>query len=111
MTARFDQKVGTYEGRSHLLYWEARPNLDELHEFVVNLSYADFVNGEPRRIQIVRIDNVDKPLHMDELWKDGRPKRWLDWPGSRWELFSRALEELHDNWQLYAERRARNRAY
>ena len=111
MTVRFEQKVGTYDGRTHLLYWEARPNLDELAEFVVNISYADFVNGEPTRIQIVRIDDVDKPLHMDELWKDGRPKRWLDWHGSRWELFSRALEELHDNWQLYAERWARNRGY
>lgn len=78
---------------------------------MVNLSYADFVGGEPRRIQIVRIDNVDKPLHMDELWKDGRPKRWLDWSGTRWELFSQTLEELNDNWGLYAERLARNRGY
>lgn len=111
MTVRFEQKVGTYDGRTHLLYWEARPNLDELDEFVVNISYAEFLDSEPRRIQIVRIDNVDKPLHMDELWKDGRPKRWLDWSGSRWERFSRALEELNDNWQLYAERWARNRGY
>ena len=111
MTARFEQKVGVYEGRTHLLFWEARPNLDELDEFVVNLSYADFAGVDPQRIQIVRIDNVDKPLHMDQLWKEGRPKQWLDWSGSRWEQFSRALEELHDNWRLYAERWERHRGY
>lgn len=111
MADRFEQKLGTFEGKKHLLYWEARPNLDDLEEFVVNISYADFQGGEPTRIQIVRIDNAGKELHMDELWKDSRPKRWLDWRGDRWELFSQALEELEENWKLYARRWKRNQGY
>lgn len=111
MPEQFEQKIGRFNGRTHLLYWEARPNLDELDAFVVNISYADLSGSGPRRVQIVRIDNVDKPLHMDELWKDGQPKRWLDWPGTRWERFGRALAELHDNWRRYARRWSRHRGY
>lgn len=69
----------------------------------MNISRSDFVDGEPKRIQIVRIDNEGKPLHMDQLWREGNPKRWLDWRGNRWEKFSRAIEELKENWKRYAE--------
>ncbi len=103
MVDRFEKKLGTYKGRKYLLYWEARPNIDELEEFVVNISYSDFINGEPKRIQIVRIDNVGKPLHIDQLWREGNPKRWLNWRGSRWKKFSLAIEELKENWKRYAK--------
>ena len=65
----------------------------------------------PRGVQIVRIDDVGKPLHMDQLWREGEPKRGLNWRGTRWELFSRAVKELKGNWREYARRWDRNRGY
>lgn len=111
MSVKFEQKLGAFGGKIHLLFWEARPDMDDLKEFVVNISYSDFINGEPKRIQIVRIDNVGKPLHVDQLWREGEPKKKLDWRGTRWELFSRAVEELRENWKKYARRWDRNRGY
>lgn len=111
MAVKFEQKLGAFKGKTHLLFWEARPDMDNLEEFVVNISYSDFAGGEPRRVQIVRIDNVGKPLHMDQLWKEGEPKKELNWRGTRWELFSRAVEELNNNWRKYARRWDRNRGY
>lgn len=70
MTVKFEQKLGVFKGKTHLLFWEARPDMDNLREFVVNISYSDFAEGEPKRVQIVRIDNVGKPLHMDQLWEE-----------------------------------------
>lgn len=109
--ARFEQRLGKFKGKTHLLFWEARPNLDELEEFVANISYTDFSEGEPHRVQIVRIDNAGKPLHMDQLWKEGKPKKELNWEGDRWELFSRALKELQENWRKYCKRWERSKGY
>ncbi|KXA95601.1 hypothetical protein AKJ36_00220 [candidate division MSBL1 archaeon SCGC-AAA259I07] len=111
MAVKFEQKLGTYEGKVHLLFWEARPDMDSLEEFVVNISYPDFSGEEPRRVQIVRIDNVGKPLHLDQLWREGTPKKKLGWRGSKWEVFSRAVSELKKNWKKYAKRWDRNRGY
>lgn len=111
MAVKFEQKLGTYKGRIHLLFWEARPDMDSLKEFVVNISYSDFLDGEPRRVQIVRIDNVGKPLHLDQLWRQGEPKKKLDCRGSNWEVFSRAVNELKEGWRKYAKRWDRNKGY
>lgn len=111
MSVKFEQKLGVYRNRTHLLFWEARPDMDILDEFVVNVSYSDFMDKEPKRIQIVRIDNVGKPLHVDQLRRDGKPKKELDWRGNRWDLFSRAVKELKKNWKKYAKRWDRNGGY
>lgn len=63
-----EEKLGEYKDKTHLLFWEVRPNMDDIDEFVVNISYS-VLSPEPERIQIVRIDNVNKSLHIDELWK------------------------------------------
>lgn len=59
-------------------------------------------------MEIVRIDNVGKPLHMDQLWKEGNPKKELDWKGDKWELFYRSYRELKENWREYARRWSQN---
>jgi hypothetical protein len=87
MAVKFEQKLGSFRGKTHLLFWAARPDMDILEEFVVNISYSDFTDGEPKRVQIVRIDNAGKPLHMDQLWKKGKPKKKLDWCGSNGTYF------------------------
>lgn len=85
--------------------------MDDLKEFVVNISYSDFTREEPKRVQIVRIDNVGKPLHVDQLWREGEPKKRLDWRGTRWELFSKAVEKLKKDWRKYARRWDKNKGY
>ena len=111
MGVRFEQKLGSFRGKTHLLFWETRPDMDILKEFVVNISYSDFTGGEPKKVQIVRIDDVGKPLHMDQLWREGEPKKRLNWRGTRWELFPGAVKELKGNRREYARGWDRNRWY
>lgn len=111
MSVNFERKLGVFRGRNHLLFWEGRPDMDTLEEFIVNVSYSEFKRGGPERIQIVRIDNVGKPLPTDQLWRTDKPKKVLNWRGNRWELFSKAVEELRGNWRRYARRWERNRGY
>lgn len=111
MADEFKYRLGTFEGKDHFVFWKAVPNLNDPEEFVVNISYRTFEEGEPENIQIVRIDNRGKNIHLDKLWEEGGPKKFLHWEGSKLELFSRALKELQNNWKKYAKKWKRNREY
>ena len=113
MSEEYRYVLGTFEGKKHLLFCRVTPDFNQPDEFVVNVSYRtyDFMDEDFKNIQIVRIDNKGKPLHLDELWKEGKPKRFLNWRGSKRELFYRALEKIQEDWKRYAKKWKKNKGY
>lgn len=101
---KFEEKLGTFKTKTHLLTWVLYRNIDE---FVINVSFPKF----PQRVQIVRIDNRGKPLHMDRLWKENDIKKPLNWSGNVWENFSKAYNLLEKNWKEYARKYDNKKGY
>ncbi|WP_435065162.1 DUF7718 family protein [Halobaculum sp. EA56] len=97
----FEYRLGRYADREYFLSARARPGFEDPEEFAVVVHYNDPTTDES--VQVARVDTAHGHVHIDRLYRRGRPKDELDL--NFWD----AVEFVEERWRTFAEGHERTR--